>query len=73
MQVWWPKACSVMLYMVSAKLEHGTCMVNVLDCAGHLKEAENMINMIPHMAPWKALLSACRILGNLEMGKHDAK
>jgi pentatricopeptide repeat protein len=22
---------------------------------------------------WKALLSACRILGNLEMGKHDAK
>jgi pentatricopeptide repeat protein len=66
-------ASMIPVYMVSAKLEHGTCMVNVLGCAGHLKEAENMINVIPHMAPWKALLSACRILGNLEMGKHDAK
>ncbi len=66
-------ASMIPVYMVSAKLEHGTCVVNVLGCAGHLKEAENIINVIPHMAPWKALLSGCRILSNLEMGKHDAK
>jgi hypothetical protein len=66
-------ASMIPVYKVSAKLEHGTCMVNVLGCAGHLKEAEDIINVIPHMAPWKALLSACRILGTLEMGKHDAK
>ncbi|CAM6020096.1 unnamed protein product [Sphagnum balticum] len=36
-------------YMVSAKLEHYTCMVDLLGRAGHLWEAENMIMAMP----WK--------------------
>jgi hypothetical protein len=43
-------------YTISAKLEHYTCMVDLLGCAGHLKEAENMIKppCKPHVAAWKA-------------------
>jgi len=41
-----------------------------------LQEAENMINAIPckpHVAPWRALLCACKIHGNLEMGEFISK
>jgi pentatricopeptide repeat protein len=63
-------------YMISAKLEHYTCMVDLLGRAGHLQEAENMIMAMPfepHVAPWMALLGACRIHGNVEMGERVAK
>jgi hypothetical protein len=35
-------------YMISAKLEHYTCMVDLL-CHGHLQEVENMVMAVP----WK--------------------
>ncbi len=57
-------------------LEHYTCMVNLLGCAGHLQEAEIMIQGMsckPNAAVWRALLSACRIHGNVEMGECAAK
>ncbi|CAM6015544.1 unnamed protein product [Sphagnum balticum] len=63
-------------YMISAQLEHYTCMVDLLGRAGHLQEAENMIMAMPcdpHVAPWMALLGACRIHGNVEMGERVAK
>jgi pentatricopeptide repeat protein len=46
------KACTVMLsiitlYMISAWLEHYTCMADLLGHAGHLQEAENMIEAMP--------------------------
>jgi pentatricopeptide repeat protein len=55
--------------MISAKLEHYTCMVNLLDHAAHLQQAENMVMAMPwkpHVAAWIALLGACRIHGNAE-------
>jgi pentatricopeptide repeat protein len=64
------------VYMVSAKLEHYTCMVNLLGRAGYLQEAENMIKTMPHkqhVNVWKALLGACRIHGNVEKGERVAK
>jgi pentatricopeptide repeat protein len=64
------------VYMVSAKLEHYTCMVDLLGRAGYLQEAENMIKTMPHkqhVNVWKALLGACRIHGNVEMGERVAK
>jgi pentatricopeptide repeat protein len=64
------------VYMISAKLEHFTCMIDLLGRAGHLQEAENMIKAMPHKPhanTWKALLSTCRIHGNVEMGEHVAK
>jgi pentatricopeptide repeat protein len=64
------------VYKISAKLEHYTCMVDLLGRAGHLHEAEKIIKTMPckpDAAAWKALLGACRIHGNMEMGEHVAK
>ncbi len=64
------------VYRIPAKLEHCTCMVNLLGRAGHLQEAENIIQGMPckpDAAVWIALLGACRIHGNLEMGERVAK
>ncbi len=63
-------------YMSSAKLEHYTCMVDLLGCAGHLQEAENMVMAMPwkpHVAAWMALLGARRIHGNVEMADPVAR
>jgi len=60
-------------YMISAKVEHYACMVDLLGRAGHLQEAENMIKGMPckpNADVWRALLSACKIHGNVEMGEH---
>jgi len=57
-------------YMISAKLERYTCMVDLLGHAGHLQEVENMVMAMlwkPHVAAQMALLGACRIHGNVEM------
>jgi pentatricopeptide repeat protein len=64
------------VYRIPAKLEHCTCMVDLLGRAGHLQEAENIIQGMPckpDAAVWIALLGACRIHGNLEMGERVAK
>jgi pentatricopeptide repeat protein len=42
-------ASMVTNYMISAKLEHYTCMVDLLGHAGHLQEVENMVMAMP----WK--------------------
>jgi len=63
-------------YMIPAKLEHYTCMVDLLGRAGHLQEAENMVMAMPckpHAAAWMALLGACRIHGNVGMAERVAK
>ncbi len=63
-------------YMIPAKLEHYTCMVDLLGCAGHLQEAENMVMEMPckpQAAAWMALLGACRIHGNVGMAERVAK
>ncbi|CAM6004365.1 unnamed protein product, partial [Sphagnum balticum] len=64
------------VYRIPAKLEHYTCMVDLLGRAGHLQEAENMIQGMPckpNAAIWRALLGACRVHGNVEMGECMAK
>ncbi|CAK9193462.1 unnamed protein product [Sphagnum troendelagicum] len=51
-------------------------MVDLLGRAGHLQEAENMVMAIPckpQVAAWVALLSTCRIHGNVEMAEFVAK
>jgi hypothetical protein len=52
--------------MIFANLEHYICMVNLLHCVGHLQEAKKWWPHKPHVNPWKALPSTCRIHGNLE-------
>jgi len=62
-------------YMISAKSEHYTFMVHLVGSAGHLQEVENMVMAIPcqpHVGAWMALLSVCRIHGNVEMAERVA-
>jgi hypothetical protein len=66
----------VTVYTISPKLEHYTCIVDLLGCAGHLQEAENMVMEMPWklpVAPWMALLGTCRIHGNVEIAERIAK
>ncbi|MQL84430.1 hypothetical protein Taro_016939 [Colocasia esculenta] len=64
--------CMVGVDRIEAELDHYACMVDLLGRAGFLKEAEQFIASMP-IEPdnviWGALLNACRIHGNAEMGK----
>ncbi|CAK9266694.1 unnamed protein product [Sphagnum jensenii] len=51
-------------------------LVDLLGRAGKLHEAENMIKAMPgkpYVPAWRALLAACKIHGNVEMGERVAK
>ncbi|XP_077253501.1 tetratricopeptide repeat (TPR)-like superfamily protein [Tasmannia lanceolata] len=64
------------VYDISPSIEHYGCMVDLLGRAGLLKEAEEMIKrmpMKPNAAVWGALLGACRIHGNYELGRKVGK
>jgi hypothetical protein len=69
-------ASMVTNYMICAKLEHYTCMVDLLGPAGHLQEVANLVMAMPwkpHVAAWMALLGACRMHGNVEMAERVAR
>ncbi|WJX17078.1 Pentatricopeptide repeat-containing protein [Trifolium repens] len=56
--------------------EHYACMVDLLGRAGRLGDAMRLINdmsMKPPPVVWVALLSACRIHSNVELGEFAAK
>ncbi|KAK9269169.1 hypothetical protein L1049_000938 [Liquidambar formosana] len=67
------------MYKIEPKVEHYGCMVDLLGRAGLLNEAEDLIENIPNenneiVVPlYGALLSACRIHGNVDMGERVAK
>uniref|UniRef100_A0A7N2LJP5 DYW domain-containing protein n=1 Tax=Quercus lobata TaxID=97700 RepID=A0A7N2LJP5_QUELO len=62
-------------YGVVPGVEHYACMVDLLGRAGRLDEALKLIEGMP-MEPtpivWVALLSACRLHPNIELGEHAA-
>ncbi|MCL7049890.1 hypothetical protein MKW94_009126 [Papaver nudicaule] len=55
---------------------HYACMVDLLGRAGHLYSAEDFIknmHIVPDSIVWKALLGACRIHQNVELGRRVAE
>eukprot|EP01018_Ginkgo_biloba_P029185 Gb_18412 [translate_table: standard] len=59
-------------YCIRPRAEHYACMVDLLGRAGHLDEAESFINQMPlepDAGVWGALLGACRIHCNVELGE----
>ncbi|PON72117.1 DYW domain containing protein [Parasponia andersonii] len=57
------------------RMEHYACMVDLLGRSGSLSEALEFINSMPFMADaliWRTFLGACRVHGNIELGKHAA-
>lgn len=58
------------------KVEHYACTVDLYARAGYLCEAEEFINSMPIEAGpsmYRALLSACRVHGNNEIGVRVAR
>jgi hypothetical protein len=77
---WWIKDCAGMLESVhfTGFLQNWNTklLANLLGHAGHLHEAENVMKAMPckpNVAVWMALLSTCKIHGNVQMGEHIAK
>lgn len=59
-------------YGIEPQLEHYGCLVDLYGRAGRLDEALNVIHnmpMKPHAGAWGALLNACKVHKNLEMGE----
>jgi hypothetical protein len=49
------------IYMIFAKLEHNTCIVDLLGHGGYLHEVELFIMTMPYKVfAWKTLLHVCK-------------
>ncbi|KAL3650460.1 hypothetical protein CASFOL_006863 [Castilleja foliolosa] len=64
------------VYRIEPRVEHYACMVDILGRAGLFNEAEEIISSMP-MRPdvfvWGALLGACQMHGNVELGERVAR
>eukprot|EP01018_Ginkgo_biloba_P035921 Gb_12076 [translate_table: standard] len=63
-------------YHLIPGMEHYACMVDLLGRAGHLDDAHALINKMPfepNATVLGALLGACRIHHNVDIGEHVAK
>eukprot|EP01018_Ginkgo_biloba_P030661 Gb_29995 [translate_table: standard] len=68
--------CMTQDYCITPRMEHYACMVDLLGRVGHLNEAHTLIKNMPFEpgnSVWGALLFACRIHCNLDLGKHVAE
>ncbi|KAL5999208.1 putative pentatricopeptide repeat-containing protein [Asimina triloba] len=64
------------VYGLEPTLEHYGCMVDLHGRAGLLNEAFDVIKSMPvepHVGAWGALLSACRLHRNLELGEFSLR
>ncbi|XP_057848841.1 pentatricopeptide repeat-containing protein At3g12770 [Cryptomeria japonica] len=62
-------------YFITPGLDHYACMVDLLGRAGKLEQAHDLIKNMPlepNSDVWGALLSACRIHGNIQLGERVA-
>lgn len=63
-------------YGIQAQIEHYTCMVDLYGRAGQFDEAEKLIKNMPFEADvvlWGALLAACGLHSNIELGVYAAE
>ncbi|CAN1814089.1 Pentatricopeptide repeat-containing protein At5g66520 [Linum perenne] len=63
-------------HILNPTIEHYGCMVDLLGRAGFLTEAKDLIKRMPvkpNAIIWGSLLKACKIHGNLELGKQIGK
>ncbi|CAL1374795.1 unnamed protein product [Linum trigynum] len=57
---------------IKPRVEHYACVVDLLGRSGRLVEAKNLISSMPvkpNVGIWQALLSACRVHGDIDMGR----
>eukprot|EP01018_Ginkgo_biloba_P025976 Gb_06693 [translate_table: standard] len=68
--------CMTQKYGITPRAEHYACMVDLLGRSGHLHEAQDFISKMPlppDAGVWGALLGACRIHCDIELGQHVAE
>ncbi|KAJ7531601.1 hypothetical protein O6H91_14G050200 [Diphasiastrum complanatum] len=59
---------------IAPKMEHYTCIIDLLGRAGNLEEAEDLILKMPveaDAAVWMSMLRACRTQNNVEVGRRS--
>ncbi|KAK1270460.1 Pentatricopeptide repeat-containing protein [Acorus gramineus] len=64
------------VYDIEPNVKHYGCMVDLLGRAGHLKEAERLIEGMPMEADvviWGTMLAACRTHGVVDVGERAAE
>ncbi|CAN6481726.1 unnamed protein product [Victoria cruziana] len=64
--------CMTSRFNISPKAEHYGCVIDLLGRAGLLEKAMELISGMPiepNAGAWGALLGACRIHGNVELGE----
>lgn len=64
------------VYGVEPRLDHYSCMVDLLGRSGLLNDAYELLKrmpMEPNSGVWGALFGACRVYGNIELGKEVAE
>ncbi|GLT98404.1 hypothetical protein SLE2022_159100 [Rubroshorea leprosula] len=62
----------VQKYGISPRIEHYGCVIDLFGRAGLLEEAYSLIESLPikgDATAWRALLSACRVHGNVRLGE----
>lgn len=63
-------------YEIEPNYRHYACMVDILSRGGRLEEAEEFIEQMPIKADaliWGTLLAACKVHGNVEIGRRVGK
>lgn len=58
-------------YKITPRIEHFSCMVDLLGRSGEVTEAYNFIKQMPlepNQRVWGTLLSACRVYSNMDIG-----
>lgn len=61
---------------IEPRVEHYACMVDLLGRAGHLDDAKEVIERMPikpDVSTWGALLGACRVHQNIDLGRLAAE
>ncbi|KAL5706368.1 hypothetical protein ACHQM5_024545 [Ranunculus cassubicifolius] len=64
------------VYGITPRIDHYSCMVDLLGRSGLLEEAHKLITsmpMKPNAGVWGALIGACRVTRNVEFGKEIAE
>ncbi|XP_008778507.4 pentatricopeptide repeat-containing protein At3g16610-like isoform X1 [Phoenix dactylifera] len=64
------------IYGINPRMEHYICMVDLLGRGGFLDEANDLIQKMPFepdVRVWGALLGACRVHENIELGEKVSK
>eukprot|EP01018_Ginkgo_biloba_P037044 Gb_11000 [translate_table: standard] len=68
--------CMTKDYCITPSILHYACMVDILGRAGRLDEAQDFIKVMPlepDACVWGALLGACKIHCNIELGERAAE